>query len=141
MSEHFGAFLACFVLHVALLLRFVRAHLPPRSFTLVTTAMLTSAGCVAALVLALVAGYVMRSPTLGWTGRSCAHPPWAKQVRAPTLGWAPTHAVTHPGLDRSVHPPMRSPTLGWTGRSCAHPPWAGRLDRSVRSTASQASEP
>lgn len=70
MSEHFGAFLATLVLHAALLLRFVRALLPPRLFAAAVRLALTGAAAAAALLVTAVAGYVARSPTFGWTGRS-----------------------------------------------------------------------
>ncbi|KAL6746882.1 oligosaccharyl transferase [Haematococcus lacustris] len=70
MSEHFAAFLAFLVLHMALLVQAVRAALPPHLFWRVVTLVL---GCGALLLAGagvVVAGYVLKSPTLGWTGRS-----------------------------------------------------------------------
>jgi len=70
MSEHFGAFLAFVVLHAAMLVRYVRAMLPPRALRVVLASLLTLTGAVLAAGLAAVAGYVLNSPTYGWTGRS-----------------------------------------------------------------------
>ncbi|GLC55928.1 hypothetical protein PLESTB_001045500 [Pleodorina starrii] len=70
MSEHFGAFLAFVVLHLALLVAYVRRMLPPKQFLLLAGGVLTAAGAVGALVLSAVVAYVAKSPTLGWTGRS-----------------------------------------------------------------------
>lgn len=68
MSEHFGAFFACIVMHVILLVGWIKALLPPRQFEYATRLLLlTGAGVVSGLVL-LVLGYVLRSATFGWTG-------------------------------------------------------------------------
>lgn len=68
MSEHFGAFLVCIVMHCALLVRWIKALLPPRQFEYASRLLLTTgAGVMFALVL-LVLGYVLRSATFGWTG-------------------------------------------------------------------------
>lgn len=68
MSEHFGAFFAFVVLHVALLVAYVRRMLPTKLFLVLTSMMLTAAAVVGGLVLSMVAAYVLKSPTLGWTG-------------------------------------------------------------------------
>jgi dolichyl-diphosphooligosaccharide--protein glycosyltransferase len=68
MSEHFGAFLTVLVLHAALALRFVRGLLPPRQFEAAVRLALTGAAAVGAVLVTLVVGYVVRSPTFGWTG-------------------------------------------------------------------------
>ncbi|GBF90577.1 hypothetical protein Rsub_03149 [Raphidocelis subcapitata] len=70
MSEHFGAFFTCIVLHAALALRFVRGLLPQRQFEAAVRLAVTAAAAVGAVVVTLVVGYVVRSPTFGWTGRS-----------------------------------------------------------------------
>ncbi|KAF5838753.1 Oligosaccharyl transferase STT3 subunit-domain-containing protein [Dunaliella salina] len=70
MSEHFGAFLAFVVLHAAMLVRYVHAMLPPHALRVVLASLLTVTGAVLAAGLAAVAGYVLNSPTYGWTGRS-----------------------------------------------------------------------
>jgi len=70
MSEHFGAFFAFVVLHVAMLVRFLRSTLGARQFLVLVTSMLTAIGIASAVGLSVVVGYVLRSPTLGWTGRS-----------------------------------------------------------------------
>ncbi|MEW5300470.1 MAG: hypothetical protein WDW36_003400 [Sanguina aurantia] len=70
MSEHFGAFLAFAVLHVALLVSWVRSKLSRKHFTIVCVSSLAVAGTAGAVAIAAVAGYVLQSPTLGWTGRS-----------------------------------------------------------------------
>eukprot|EP00878_Enallax_costatus_P012429 GHUV01012980.1.p1 GENE.GHUV01012980.1~~GHUV01012980.1.p1 ORF type:complete len:746 (+),score=134.61 GHUV01012980.1:2607-4844(+) len=70
MSEHFGAFLVCIVMHCTLLVRWIKALLPPRQFEYAARLLVTTgAGVMFALVL-LVLGYVLRSATFGWTGRS-----------------------------------------------------------------------
>ncbi|MEW5316146.1 MAG: hypothetical protein WDW38_007532 [Sanguina aurantia] len=70
MSEHFGAFLAFAVLHVALLVSWIRSKLSRKHFTIVCVSSLAVAGTAGAVAIAAVAGYVLQSPTLGWTGRS-----------------------------------------------------------------------
>ncbi|KAG2484889.1 hypothetical protein HYH03_016370 [Edaphochlamys debaryana] len=70
MSEHFGAFFAFLVLHVALLVSYVKRMLPPKQFVVLATIVLSSALAVGALLASMVAAYVAKSPTLGWTGRS-----------------------------------------------------------------------
>nr|ADB65765.1 oligosaccharyl transferase [Dunaliella salina] len=70
MSEHFGAFLAFVVLHAAMLVRYVHSMLPPRALRVVLASLLTLTSAVLAAGLAAVAGYVLNSPTYGWTGRS-----------------------------------------------------------------------
>jgi hypothetical protein len=72
MSEHFGAFLTCIVLHAALAIRYVRSMLPPRQFQAAVRLVLTAGLCVGALLMTLVLGYVARSPTFGWTGEARA---------------------------------------------------------------------
>jgi hypothetical protein len=68
MSEHFGAFFTCIVLHAALLIRYVRSMLPPKQFEAAVRLVVTGGLCVGALLVTLVLGYVVRSPTFGWTG-------------------------------------------------------------------------
>eukprot|EP00983_Pelagomonas_calceolata_P042799 1138657-Pelagomonas_calceolata.AAC.1 len=89
MSEHFGAFLAFVVLHAAMLVRYVRAMLPPRALRVVLASLLTLTGAVLAAGLAAVAGYVLNSPTYGWTGRRlAAFPVFACWVPRPhTCDW------------------------------------------------------
>eukprot|EP00197_Chlamydomonas_leiostraca_P007871 CAMPEP_0202860940 /NCGR_PEP_ID=MMETSP1391-20130828/2496_1 /ASSEMBLY_ACC=CAM_ASM_000867 /TAXON_ID=1034604 /ORGANISM="Chlamydomonas leiostraca, Strain SAG 11-49" /LENGTH=750 /DNA_ID=CAMNT_0049540229 /DNA_START=40 /DNA_END=2292 /DNA_ORIENTATION=+ len=70
MSEHFGAFLAWAVLHVAMAVRYLHGSLSPRHFRLLVTAVLAGAAAAVAAGLVAVVGFVMRSPTYGWTGRS-----------------------------------------------------------------------
>lgn len=68
MSEHFGAFLATAVIHVALLVRWIRATLPPAQFAAAVRMVLVLGGAVLLGGLTLVVRYVAKSPTLGWTG-------------------------------------------------------------------------
>jgi dolichyl-diphosphooligosaccharide--protein glycosyltransferase len=68
MSEHFGAFFTSIVMHAALLLRFVRGHLPPKQFEAAVKLALTGAAAAAAVLVTMVVGYVVQSPTFGWTG-------------------------------------------------------------------------
>jgi hypothetical protein len=68
MSEHFGAFLTCIVLHAALLLRYVRGLLPPKQFEAAVKLAVTAAAAAAAVLVTMVVGYVVQSPTFGWTG-------------------------------------------------------------------------
>ncbi|KXZ54149.1 hypothetical protein GPECTOR_5g248 [Gonium pectorale] len=70
MSEHFGAFLAFVVLHLALLVSYVRRMLSPKHFMLLASLVVGTALAAGALVASMVFAYVMKSPTLGWTGRS-----------------------------------------------------------------------
>ena len=68
MSEHFGAFFAFVVLHLAMLVRFVHTLLPPKAFK-AAVALVASVGASAlAAVAAWVVRYVMAHPTYGWTG-------------------------------------------------------------------------
>ncbi|GFR46632.1 hypothetical protein Agub_g8241 [Astrephomene gubernaculifera] len=70
MSEHFGAFFAFVVLHVALLVSYVRRMLSPRHFYVLASGVVAAALAVGGLVASVVVAYVAKSPTLGWTGRS-----------------------------------------------------------------------
>ncbi|KAG2453082.1 hypothetical protein HYH02_002414 [Chlamydomonas schloesseri] len=70
MSEHFGAFFAFVVLHVALLVGYVRRMLSRKHFYILTSLVLATAVGAGALAASAVAAYVAKSPTLGWTGRS-----------------------------------------------------------------------
>lgn len=70
MSEHFGAFFACGVLHVALFVRWAHTILPPKVYAAATAFALASGGSLIALGLGVAILYVMNSPTFGWTGRS-----------------------------------------------------------------------
>jgi dolichyl-diphosphooligosaccharide--protein glycosyltransferase len=69
MSEHFGAFFAFVVLHIALAVRYVRGVLSPAHFWRVAVAVLGAGAAVLGLGLAVVIAYVLKSPTLGWTGK------------------------------------------------------------------------
>ncbi|KAI8469243.1 MAG: Oligosaccharyl transferase STT3 subunit-domain-containing protein [Monoraphidium minutum] len=70
MSEHFGAFLTVIVLHAYLLVRWVRGLLPPKQFEAAVRLAVTGAAAAGALLVTAVVGYVVQSPTFGWTGRS-----------------------------------------------------------------------
>ncbi|GLI62500.1 hypothetical protein VaNZ11_005155, partial [Volvox africanus] len=70
MSEHFGAFFAFIVLHVALLVSYVRRMLSTKHFVILASMVLTVAIALGALAASVVVAYVAKSPTLGWTGRS-----------------------------------------------------------------------
>ncbi|KAK9865090.1 hypothetical protein WJX84_009375 [Apatococcus fuscideae] len=70
MSEHFGAFLAFGVLHGALFIQYVKSVLPVKAYQRAKTLVLTGGVAIIGVLLALVTGYVMASPTFGWTGRS-----------------------------------------------------------------------
>jgi dolichyl-diphosphooligosaccharide---protein glycosyltransferase len=69
-SEHFGSFLAFGVLHVALMVRYIKRVLPPRDFRVAQAAVLAAGGAVGAAVGVAVVLKVLTSPTFGWTGRS-----------------------------------------------------------------------
>lgn len=69
-SEHFGAFFAFVVLHVAMFAKYLRSMLPPKLFWATVTAVLTAAVAVGGVILAGVMGFVLSHPTFGWTGRS-----------------------------------------------------------------------
>ena len=68
MSEHFGAFFAVIVLHVALGVRAARALLPPKQFDAAKQLVLTAGLVGFGVLFTLMLGYVLRSPTFGWTG-------------------------------------------------------------------------
>ncbi|KAF6258860.1 Oligosaccharyl transferase STT3 subunit-domain-containing protein [Scenedesmus sp. NREL 46B-D3] len=70
MSEHFASFLVAAVMHAALGVRWVRSLLLPRQFEYATRLVLLGGACALAGVVLMVLGYVLRSPTFGWTGRS-----------------------------------------------------------------------
>lgn len=55
---------------MALLARYVHSMLPPRLFALLISGIILAVGAVGAVVLSIVAGYVLKSPTLGWTGET-----------------------------------------------------------------------
>ena len=81
MSEHFGAFFATGVIHVALLVRAIRAVLPERQLVAAVRLVLTAGAVAFGLALFVVAGYVAKSPTLGWTGG------WAGGLAGGGGGW------------------------------------------------------
>lgn len=68
MSEHFGAFFAFGVLHAALCIEWIKGLLPPRSYRTAKRLLLLLAVATAGFVSVVVVGYVMTSPTYGWTG-------------------------------------------------------------------------
>ncbi|WIA39883.1 hypothetical protein OEZ86_013325 [Tetradesmus obliquus] len=70
MSEHFASFLVAAVMHAALAVRWVKALLPPRQFEYATRLVLLGGACGLAGLVLMMLGYVLRSPTFGWTGRS-----------------------------------------------------------------------
>eukprot|EP00873_Tetraselmis_striata_P041899 jgi/Tetstr1/462163/TSEL_007228.t1 len=70
MSEHFGAFFAFGVLHMALAIQYVKRMLPPKAFAMAVTLLVTGGTAVLAVAFTAMLGYVMASPTFGWTGRS-----------------------------------------------------------------------
>lgn len=69
MSEHFASFLVAAVMHAALAVRWVKALLPPRQFEYATRLVLLGGACGLAGLVLMMLGYVLRSPTFGWTGR------------------------------------------------------------------------
>eukprot|EP00201_Polytomella_parva_P016977 CAMPEP_0175052352 /NCGR_PEP_ID=MMETSP0052_2-20121109/8314_1 /TAXON_ID=51329 ORGANISM="Polytomella parva, Strain SAG 63-3" /NCGR_SAMPLE_ID=MMETSP0052_2 /ASSEMBLY_ACC=CAM_ASM_000194 /LENGTH=334 /DNA_ID=CAMNT_0016316751 /DNA_START=337 /DNA_END=1337 /DNA_ORIENTATION=- len=70
MSEHFGSFLVFGVMHVYLFIGFIRRRLSRRHFQTLLIAVLLLAVAVFAFAVLTIAAYVLKSPTLGWTGRS-----------------------------------------------------------------------
>lgn len=110
MSEHFGAFLAFIVLHAAMLVSYIQSTLPTRARRIVMASLLTGTGAVLAAGLAAVAGYVLRSPTYGWTGGSvscfvccllCVFVFECVSSRAGGCGWL-CAALSYLWLDRCV---------------------------------------
>lgn len=83
MSEHFGAFLAFAILHVAILVRYVHSMLSPKHFRVVVATTLSLAVVALGLAVAGIITYVLKSPTLGWTGERA------------TCTSARTHACSH----------------------------------------------
>jgi dolichyl-diphosphooligosaccharide--protein glycosyltransferase len=75
MSEHFGSFLVAAIMHGALAVRWVKSLLPPRQFEYATRLVLLGGACGLAGMVLLVLGYVLQSPTFGWTGevRHCGN--------------------------------------------------------------------
>jgi hypothetical protein len=71
MSEHFGSFLVAAIMHAALAVRWVKSLLPPRQFEYATRLVLLGGACGLAGMVLMVLGYVVRSPTFGWTGGAC----------------------------------------------------------------------
>lgn len=69
-SEHFGAFLTFFVMHAALLINYIKGMLSPKMYARAKATLLASALIAASAGVVVVVGYVMASPTFGWTGRS-----------------------------------------------------------------------
>lgn len=70
MSEHFGAFFTCAVLHGVFFARWIKSVLPPKQLAYAIRLVLVSGAVAVSAVVLLVLGYVLRSPTFGWTGRS-----------------------------------------------------------------------
>eukprot|EP01023_Acetabularia_acetabulum_P012877 TRINITY_DN16075_c0_g1_i4.p1 TRINITY_DN16075_c0_g1~~TRINITY_DN16075_c0_g1_i4.p1 ORF type:complete len:499 (+),score=99.11 TRINITY_DN16075_c0_g1_i4:346-1842(+) len=70
MSEHFGSFFALIVLHVALFIQFIQYVLPRKTFIAAAMLLFGVGAAVLGVVLVTVIGYVLTSPTFGWTGRS-----------------------------------------------------------------------
>lgn len=68
MSEHFGAFFAFGVLHAALCIQWIKGLLPAHSYQTAKKLLLLLTVAAAGIVSVLVVGYVMTSPTFGWTG-------------------------------------------------------------------------
>jgi dolichyl-diphosphooligosaccharide--protein glycosyltransferase len=69
-SEHFGAFFTFAVLHAALAIRYIKGMLSPSMYSRAKAALLSLLVVSGAAVATAVVGYVMASPTFGWTGRS-----------------------------------------------------------------------
>ncbi|KAK9824511.1 hypothetical protein WJX72_010999 [[Myrmecia] bisecta] len=70
MSEHFGAFFAFGVLHAALAIRYIKSVLPTKAYSAAKALVLTVGVAAIGVVFTLLTGYIMASPTFGWTGRS-----------------------------------------------------------------------
>lgn len=70
MSEHFGAFFTCVVLHAVFFASWIKALLPRRHLEYAVRLLLVGGSVTVCALVLLVLGYVLRSPTLGWTGRS-----------------------------------------------------------------------
>ena len=104
MSEHFGAFFTCIVLHAALLLRFVRGLLPQRQFEAAVKLALTAGAAAGAVLVTLVVGYVVKSPTFGWTGEwlGCVYICVCSCVCVQHVG-AEFAARRHPGRHAHTH--------------------------------------
>ncbi|KAK9810592.1 hypothetical protein WJX73_002972 [Symbiochloris irregularis] len=69
-SEHFGSFLALGVLHGALGIQYIKGLLPHKTYQKAKTLVLTAGVVLLGILMTIVVGYVMASPTFGWTGRS-----------------------------------------------------------------------
>lgn len=70
MSEHFGSFLAFGVLHAAMGMQYIKHILPAKTYNAAKALALSAGVAFMAVVAVLMVGYVMASPTFGWTGRS-----------------------------------------------------------------------
>lgn len=70
MSEHFAAFLAFAVLHIGMVVHYIRRLLPPAEFRTAKLFVIGAGAVMGAAVGAAVVVRVMASPTFGWTGRS-----------------------------------------------------------------------
>ncbi|KAL3132585.1 hypothetical protein ABBQ32_009119 [Trebouxia sp. C0010 RCD-2024] len=70
MSEHFGSFLAFGVLHAAMGMQYIKHILPARTYNAAKALAVSAGVAVLGVVMVLLLGYVMASPTFGWTGRS-----------------------------------------------------------------------
>lgn len=70
MSEHFAAFFACAALHFAMLVRFIQHHISAAAYKKAKAVVFSSSLAILAVIAAAVVGYVLKSPTYGWTGRS-----------------------------------------------------------------------
>lgn len=93
--------------------QWVKALLPPKQLAYAIRLVLVTGALGLSAVVLLVLGYVLRSPTFGWTGgfvlagggggrQGCKHLAAALPLLAPTQ--PPTHAPTHPPTHGHTHP-------------------------------------
>jgi hypothetical protein len=68
MSEHFASFFVWMILHLVLLVQWIKALLPDQTFNMAKRLVLSSGLALVGGLLMMTITYVLRSPTLGWTG-------------------------------------------------------------------------
>lgn len=68
MSEHFASFFVWMILHLVLLVQWTKALLPDQAFNMAKRLVLSSGLAVVGGLMVMTITFVLRSPTLGWTG-------------------------------------------------------------------------
>ena len=109
MSEHFASFFVWIILHLVLLAGWVKATLPERAYSTAKALLLSSGLAAMGGLLALVISYVLRSPTLGWTGaRPAPHRSYLVAMHEEVLGGGVGGRIATAGPSRRSRAPQAS---------------------------------